>query len=163
MGRSIWNDSIGRVRGDAVQLGERIRRLQPPLAPPDFTISVGGPPCVVEQLVHRADREQLAGVDDGDAIAEALGFFHVVGRVDDGAALAVQRFDVLEDLVARLRIDADRGLVEQQQVRLVHERGGEVEAPLHAARIGADAIVLAIGEADEIEAPRHARRRAAIR
>ncbi len=63
----------------------------------------------------------LPGVDDRDAIAEPLGFFHVVRRVDDGAAVAVQRLDVLEDLVARLRIDADRRLVEQQQLGIVHD------------------------------------------
>ena len=53
-------------------------------------------------------------------------------------------------------VDADGRLVEQQQLRLVHQRGGEVEPPLHAARIGADAIVFTIGEADKVEAPRHA-------
>ena len=49
-------------------------------------ISVGGPPCVCGQAAHGVEREQLAVVDDRDAIAEALGFLHVVRRVDDRLA-----------------------------------------------------------------------------
>ena len=156
VGRSIWKRSIGVVRGDAIELGERIGGLQPLLLAVGLDDQRRRTAVRRQQLVERAEREQLAGVDDRDAIAEPLGFFHVVRRVDDGAAFAVQRLDALEDLVARLRIDADRRLVEQQQLRIVHHRRGQVEAPLHAAGIAADAIALAIGEADEIEAPLHA-------
>src|SRR4029453_2973259 len=77
-----------------------------------------------EQFGERAEREELAGADDGDAIAEPLRFFHVMRRVDDGAPVAMQRLDALEDLVARLRIDADGRLVEQQQLGTVDTRRG---------------------------------------
>ena len=155
VGRSIWNASIVDRRGDAIELRERIGGLQPLLA------AVGLDDqrrrrrrARPSNSLQRAEREQLAGVDDRDAIAEALGFFHVMRRVDDRAAFAMQRLDALEDLVARLRIDADGRLVEQQQFGIVQDRGGQIEPPLHAAGIAAGAIALAIGEADEIEAPR---------
>ena len=54
-------------------------------------------------------------------------------------------------------IDADRRLVEQQQLGIVKDGGGKIEPALHAARVAAGAIALAIGEADEIEAPLDAR------
>ena len=55
------------------------------------------------------------------AVAEALGFFHVVRGVDDGGAFVAQAFDHLEDAVARLRIDAHGGLVEQHKARAMDE------------------------------------------
>ena len=50
-------------------------------------------------------------------------------------------------------IDADRRLVEQHEIGIVQDRGGQVQPPLHAARIGVDQIAPAVGEADELERP----------
>ena len=60
-----------------------------------------------------------AVVDDADPVAQALGFLHVVGRVENGHTFAAQLLDTFEDGVAALRIDADRRLVEDEQTRLV--------------------------------------------
>ena len=78
-------------------------------------------------------RDDVAMIDDGDAIAEALGFFHVMRGVDDRSALAAQFLDHFENTVARLRIDAHGGLVEQHHARAMHQPGRHVEAPPHAA------------------------------
>src|ERR1700722_14596197 len=45
--------------------------------------------CVANEFAARAERDDLAMIDDGDAVAQALGFFHVVRRVDERHALAV--------------------------------------------------------------------------
>jgi hypothetical protein len=90
---------------------------------------------------------------DRHAIAEALRLLHVVRRVDDRLALALEGQQAVEDRVARLRIDANRRLVEQHQIGIVEDRRRQVEAPLHAARVGLDAVVPAIEEADELERP----------
>ncbi len=39
-----------------------------------------------DQLARRAERDHLAVIHDGHAVAEALGFVHVVGGEQDGAA-----------------------------------------------------------------------------
>jgi hypothetical protein len=62
-----------------------------------------------------------------------------------------KRLEVVEDGVAALRIDADRRLVEDQHVGVVDERGGDVEAPLHAAAERLRLVAGAVGEADEGE------------
>jgi hypothetical protein len=56
-------------------------------------------------------------------------------------------------LIARLRIDAHGWLVEQNELRIVHERGGEIKTTLHSAGVRHDAIVGAVGEPDEVERP----------
>src|SRR5689334_6817063 len=103
---------LGRHRGAArrrlaIQLGERLARLDAFLAgirPQDQRrrTAVG-----LRQPADRVERQQLAVVDDRDAIAEALGLLHVVRGVDDGLALVAQGEEAVEDRVARLRIDAD--------------------------------------------------------
>ena len=62
-----------------------------------------------------------------------------------------ERLEVGEDGVAALRVDADGGLVEDQHVGIVDERGGDVEAPLHSAAERLRLVAGAVGEADERE------------
>ena len=46
---------------------------------------------LVGQFRLGAQRDQLAVVDDADPVGELLGFFHVVGGVEHGHALLVER------------------------------------------------------------------------
>src|SRR5439155_19230111 len=66
-------------------------------------------------------------------------------------AAAFKAFEVVENRVAALRIDADGRLVEQQDVRVVQQPGGEIQTALHPAAERLDAIGDAIREADELE------------
>ena len=68
-----------------------------------------------------------------------------MGRVEDGHAALPQLVDGLEDGVAALRVDADGGLVEHQQLRLVQQADADVEATLHAAGVVVGAVVGAVG------------------
>src|SRR5208282_6282371 len=80
---------------------------------------------------HVGDRQQLVQslqgvvgnhppvIDDHDAVAEALGFFHIVRRIDEGFAALLQRLQILKNSVAALRIDADRRLIKQKDLRIV--------------------------------------------
>jgi hypothetical protein len=104
-----------------------------------------------EQLVEGAQRVDPAVVDDADARAEAGGLLHVVRRVNDRESLAVALFEVVEDRVARLGIDADGGFVAEEEFRPVQQRGDEIEPPLHAARIIFHGIMAAVREADGSE------------
>src|SRR5258708_4514816 len=69
-----------------------------------------------EEIVERAKRENFPVIDDADARTQARRLFHVVGRIDDRKAFTVQPLEKIEDRVARLRIDADRWLVAEQQL-----------------------------------------------
>ena len=53
----------------------------------------------------------------------------VVRRQHDRDALVVQRVQQVQDVVSRLHIDAGRRLVQQEQLRLAHERARD-ESPL---------------------------------
>ena len=69
------------------------------------------------QRVGRVDRNDLALVDDRDAIA-TLGFVHVVRGEEHRRLLALaQLVDVVPDVHAGLRVEADRRLVEEQHPR----------------------------------------------
>src|SRR5579884_34507 len=93
--------------------------------------------CLVAQgqeLFERTHSDDLALIHNGDMVAEPLCLFHVVGGVEDGCSLVAQFFDGVKDVLARLRVNAYRWLVHQQDMRLVDERNCHVEATLHAAR-----------------------------
>ena len=93
-----------------------------------------------------------AVVHDGDAVAEGLRLLHVVSRVEDGdAVLAVQLTDALEDVVAGLGIDADGGLVEEEDAGFVEQADGEIGAARHAAGVAADRDVGPGAEGDDLE------------
>ena len=67
-----------------------------------------------------------------------------------------ERFDAVKDRVARLRVDPDSGFVQKDQRRIVDERGGEVQAALHAARVGHRAMGGTVFELHEPQRPTHA-------
>ena len=99
-----------------------------------------------EEFVEGAEGVEFAVVDDADARTEARGLLHVVRGVDDGEALAVEALEVFEDGVARMRIDADGGLVAEEKFRAMEEGGGEIEAAGHAAGEIFHGLAAAIGE-----------------
>ena len=80
-------------------------------------------------------RNDLPVVHDGDAVAEVLGLFQIVRRVEDRRAPRAQLPHRVEDVRPRLRIDRDGGLVEQHESRTAHQRATQVEPPPHAAGV----------------------------
>ena len=97
------------------------------------------------------------------ALAQLLGLVQVMRRVEDRGALVDDLAHQSQDVQPRLRVDADGGLVEEQHARAVHEPAGQVEPPLHAARVVLDGALGVIAEVDGLEQLVHprARRRAA--
>jgi hypothetical protein len=90
-------------------------------------------------------------VDDDHAIAQTLGLFHVMRRVDERLAPASKRLQIVEDGVAALRVHADSRFVEQQDIGVVHQSARDVEAALHAAAEGPRLVLGTVGEADQFE------------
>ena len=104
------------------------------------------------RLLQRGDRaggRDRPLVHDDDVVAGVLDVGQQVRRQDQVDALVVRQIaDELEHLVAPLRVHAVGRLVEKQQVGIVHERLRELDALLHAGRVGFDVAVARLAEAD---------------
>ena len=87
--------------------------------------------------------EHPAAEDERQPMA-ALGLVHVVGGHHDGRALGGDRVDPLPELAPADRVDAGRGLVEEQQRRLVDGRAGQGQPLLPAARQGPGELLAAL-------------------
>src|SRR4029450_5900633 len=89
------------------------------------------------ELVGGLEAEQLAVVEDPDAVGEGLGLGQVVRTEQDrrvvfGAHLA----DELLHLLLRARVEPGGRLVQQQQDRRGQQRAGQRDLLLHAAGEG---------------------------
>ncbi len=111
-------------------------------------------------LVELAGRPELldpAAVHDGDRVRHGHGLFLVVRHVDEGhAELALDQLELELHLPAQLEVERSERLVEEQHPRPVHERAGEGDPLLLAARELARLAGLEAGEIDELEDLPHA-------
>ena len=103
----------------------------------------------VLELVGRALGDHAAAVDHRDEVGEPVGLVEVLGGQQHRRALGHEPLDRRPHLQAAARVQAGRGLVEEEHRRAGDERRAEVEAPAHAARVGLDH---AVGGLDEVEA-----------
>ena len=75
-----------------------------------------------------------------------------MGRPQHAEALFLdERAHDVDDALARADVEADGRLVEQQQIRTMQQRTGDLDAARLAARKLAHLLAAAIGEADEFE------------
>ena len=85
------------------------------------------------ELGRRAEREQLAPVDDREPVAELVGLLHVVRGEQDRLTRGVQLAEDVPERDAALRIEPGGRLVEEEDRRPVHDRPGHHEPLRHAA------------------------------
>ena len=87
--------------------------------------------CSGEPVATTLPRSRIAS-----SARELVGLLQVVRGEQDGQALLVgQALDLLPHLGADLGVEAGRGLVQEENLRPVHERRGDVEPALHSARV----------------------------
>jgi hypothetical protein len=79
-------------------------------------------------------RQDLSVVDNGQPVAKFLGFFQVVGGVQNRASAGDDVPHHVEDVPPRLGIDSHGRLVQQDQLGVMNQTQGQVETPLHPAR-----------------------------
>ncbi len=72
-------------------------------------------------------------VDDGEAVAECVGLFHVVRGEDDGDAFFAQGLDGVPHGDAALGVEAGAGLVEEEDLGMMGDGAGDLEALGEAA------------------------------
>jgi nucleotide-binding universal stress UspA family protein len=75
-------------------------------------------------VAGRAEGDDLALVDDGDAIAESFGLFDVVRGQQDGALGVAELLDDCVDFNADLRVEASRRFVEENHLGFVDHGEG---------------------------------------
>src|SRR6266853_2826566 len=104
-----------------------------------------------DQLLGSSLGDDLAVIHDRDAIAEALGFLHVVRREQHRPAVGAEAADDLPQLAARLRVETRRQFVEKEQLGLADERTGDREPLLLPAGQRDHARMAFLFELDEGE------------
>src|SRR5580704_3001347 len=102
-----------------------------------------------DRFARTAESDLFAVVHDGDALAEALGFVHIMRGEKDGAAGGFELLDQIPKLAAGLRVEAGSGFIEKQKIGIANQGAGESEALLLAAGKIADAGILFFFELHE--------------
>ena len=112
--------ALGRVQG--IRVGE----LQPDMAARDASL----------ELARRALGDDPATVKDRDPVGELVGLVQVLGGEEDRDALGRQPADGIPHGAPTARIQAGRGLVEEDHPRGADQRHRQVKPPPHPARVG---------------------------
>src|SRR6266849_7506820 len=98
------------------------------------------------QLIWRAEGNDLAAIDDRDAIAK-FGFVHVVrGHEDGDAIVGAQLIQMSPDVLARLRVKAQCWLIEEEDLWLMQHAPSNLEPALHSPRVGSNERARAVGK-----------------
>ena len=105
------------------------------------------------EFLRRALGDDAAPVQHGDAVGELVGLLQVLRGQQDGHAVGDQLPDKLPRRVAAARVQAGRGLVEEDQPWPPHQRHRDVEAALHAAGVGGRGPRRRVGEVEQIKQP----------
>ena len=113
---------------DAIELGEPV---EPPVGGPDPDDPLAGRAL---HLTERARQDEAAAVDDGDRVTELLDLVHLVGREDDRSASGVQLKERLFQEVRIDRIETREGLIEEEDLRVMKDRGDDLDLLLVALR-----------------------------
>ena len=92
----------------------------------------GQPPHLAFQLVERLDQQQLPLAEDGHDVGHPLHLADLMARQEDGLALRGPVHHALQKLAPHQGVEARRGLVENQQLRLMGQRQREHHLGVHS-------------------------------
>ena len=103
----------------------------------------------VLQFCGRVEGHEHSVIHDRDAVAELVGFVHVMRRQQNGQARGFLQFgDHFPHRRARHRVEAGGRLVEEHDFGRVHQAARDFQAPAHSARKTADQFVGKFRQAD---------------
>ena len=103
------------------------------------------------ELARSGVGDDLALVEDDDAVADTLDNFENVGDVEDGFAFAGEQDEKVFEEARGDSVEAGKRFVEDEQGGVVHERGGEQDALLHSLGVVGDGRVLGALKREELE------------
>ena len=112
---------------------------------------------IQDQLLGFVEGEDLAMVHDPDPLAQAFRLLHVVRRQHDRLARVAQLFYHVPQTPPSLRVETRRRLVEEHNLRVVHERERDREPLLLSSRQLLRPVVRLFLQVDE-RCPDHRRR-----
>ena len=92
-----------------------------------------------------------AVVEHGDPVGELVGLVEVLRGEEDGDAAGDEIADHLPHRVTAARVQARGRLVEEDQLRVAHERHRQVEPAAHAAGVGGGRPVGGVAEVEAVE------------
>ena len=80
-------------------------------------------------------RDQFSVIDDRDPVRDTFCLVYVMrGKEDRGVLGVIQILHVCPKLASALRIEAQGGLVEKEDLRHVQQSTGDLKSAFHAAR-----------------------------
>ena len=94
------------------------------------------------QLGHGAAGDQLAFLDDADAVADLLGDADAVRREKNRRAVFCQRTKEIFERARAARVHADHRLVDDQDARFMNQRGADDQPLFHAMRVAFHELIL---------------------
>jgi hypothetical protein len=146
-GTATRHQSLVHARVDTEHFGQRPhRRLVVRGADLDPVLAHGG-----LQRFRGVDGHDVPVVDDGDPVA-VLRLVHVVrGEEDRDVLTLLELVDVVPDRHPGLRVKPDRRLVQEQHPGRVQQAAGDLQPPLHAARVGSDHAAPPVPQPDHLE------------
>ena len=103
------------------------------------------------ELVRGAAGDDLPVVDDRDRVGQLVGLLEVLGRQQEGRALADEAADDVPHAEPAARVEPGRRLVEEQEPRSADQRAPEVQPAAHPARVGLDDAIAGVGEVELLE------------
>ena len=108
-------------------------------------------PQVGLELGRRPLGDDAPVVDHHDVAGQAVGFLEVLRGQQDRRAVADQLLDGDPQALAALGVQPGGRLVEEEDRRVRHQRGGQVQPPAHAARVGLQHAITGAGQAEFLE------------
>src|SRR5207253_2669142 len=107
--------------------------------------AVGG---ALAQLVEAPERDELAAIEDADAVAELFGDVKAVRREEDRHAARGESAEQAPEAERTLWVHADHRLVEDEDARAVDQRRRKREPLLHSVRVRLDGLMGPIDQAE---------------
>src|SRR5580765_3902873 len=153
--------AVGAERGKRLLEGGEARAL---IAVAQNKFDLLGAEELLFEAGERAVVEDRAAVDDHDAATELFDVVEIVGGEKDGRFVAlVYGAEKLANVILGYDVEADGGLIEKKNRRIVKQRGGEIAAHALAERKFANGNMEQFGEAEDLIEEFHAFAEIALR
>jgi hypothetical protein len=103
------------------------------------------------QFGGSAEGDVAPVVDDGQALAKQISFFHIVRGEKNGFAALIVFANDFPEQEPGLRVEAGAGLIQKKYLRVVHHGAGDGKPLHHAAGESAHHLIATVTELESLE------------